>query len=195
MYIGSKRVWCTVTVDFLFWVMHGPLIVFLCWFCAIYIFVHPITCWSTVTRHIYPCFQEDLSRHNWKIVDWDVKNQIKQKPHNSLTVHDIFMQVYRNVYQVKMLYAQKGCSPFPSFQVMPLWLFFYYFCKINLGIYCGTLNTCDFVCQINSTSSIPARSHTFVEIDHEIISTVILLLPLIHSRRVVVSYKRKYVHK
>ena len=22
--------------------------------------------------------QEDRSRHNWKIVDWDVKNQIKQ---------------------------------------------------------------------------------------------------------------------
>ena len=40
-----------------------------------------------------------------------------------------------------------------------------------------------------------ARSHTFVEIDHEIISTVILLLPLVYSRRVVVSYKRKYVHK
>ena len=38
-------------------------------------------------------------------------------------------------------------------------------------------------------SSIPARYHTFVEIDHEIISTVILLLPLIYSRRVVVSYK------
>ena len=30
-------------------------------------------------------------------------------------------------------------------------------------------------------SSIPARSYTFVEIDHEIISTVILPLPLIHS--------------
>ena len=45
-------------------------------------------------------------------------------------------------------------------------------------------------------SSITARSHTFVEIDHEIISTVILLsLPLIHSRRVVVSYKGKYVHE
>ena len=44
-------------------------------------------------------------------------------------------------------------------------------------------------------SSIPAWYHTFVEIDHEIISTVILLLPLIYSRRVVVSYKRKYVHK
>ena len=44
-------------------------------------------------------------------------------------------------------------------------------------------------------SSISARYHTFVEIDHEIISTVILLLPLIYSRRVVVSSKRKYVHK
>ena len=43
-------------------------------------------------------------------------------------------------------------------------------------------------------SSIPVRSHTFVETDREMISTVILLLPLIHSRRVVVSYKRKYVH-
>ena len=47
---------------------------------------------------------------------------------------------------------------------------------------------------------IPARSHTFLKIDtflkmdHEIISTVIFL-PLIHSRRVVVSYKGKYVHE
>ena len=44
-------------------------------------------------------------------------------------------------------------------------------------------------------SSIPAWYHTFVEIDHEIISTVILLPPLIHSKRVVVSYKQKYVHQ
>ena len=43
-------------------------------------------------------------------------------------------------------------------------------------------------------SSIPARSHTFLEIDHEIISTVILLSSA-DSRRVVVSYKRNYVHK
>ena len=43
-------------------------------------------------------------------------------------------------------------------------------------------------------SSIPVRSHTFMEIDHEIISTVILPL-LIYSRRVVGSYKRKYVHE
>ena len=38
-------------------------------------------------------------------------------------------------------------------------------------------------------SSISALSHTFVEIDHEIISTAILL-PSPDSR----SYKRKYVH-
>ena len=37
-------------------------------------------------------------------------------------------------------------------------------------------------------SSIPARSHIFVEADHEIISTVILL-QLNHLRRVVVSYR------
>ena len=43
-------------------------------------------------------------------------------------------------------------------------------------------------------SSISVRSHTFVEIDHEMISMVILL-PLNQSRRVVVSYKRKYVHE
>ena len=44
-------------------------------------------------------------------------------------------------------------------------------------------------------SSIPAQSHTLVEIDYEIISTVILPLPLNHSRRIVVSYKRKYVQE
>ena len=43
-------------------------------------------------------------------------------------------------------------------------------------------------------SSIPALSHTFLEIGHEIISTVILL-PSADSRRVVVSYKQTYLHK
>ena len=42
--------------------------------------------------------------------------------------------------------------------------------------------------------SIPAWSHTFMEIDHEIISTVILL-PSANPRRFVVSYKGKYLHK
>ena len=43
-------------------------------------------------------------------------------------------------------------------------------------------------------SSIPAQSHTFAEIDREIISTAILP-PSPDSRRVVVSYKPKYVHE
>ena len=41
---------------------------------------------------------------------------------------------------------------------------------------------------LGAASSIPAWSHTFVEIDHEIISTTILL-PSADSRRVVNSYK------
>ena len=41
---------------------------------------------------------------------------------------------------------------------------------------------------------IPAWSHTFMEIDHEIISTVILL-PSIDLRMVIVSFKRKYVQE
>ena len=46
-------------------------------------------------------------------------------------------------------------------------------------------------------SSISARLHTFVEIDHEIISTVILLpfADAFKKGNVVVSYKRKYVHE
>ena len=43
-------------------------------------------------------------------------------------------------------------------------------------------------------SSILAWSNTFMEIDHEIIFTDILL-PSADSRRVVVSYKQKYVHE
>ena len=41
-------------------------------------------------------------------------------------------------------------------------------------------------------SLILARSHTFVEIDHEIISTAILL-PSSDSRRVVVRYQQRYM--
>ena len=43
-------------------------------------------------------------------------------------------------------------------------------------------------------SFILPRSHTFVEIDHEIISMAILL-PTADSRWVVVIYKREYVHE
>ena len=42
-------------------------------------------------------------------------------------------------------------------------------------------------------SSILAQSYIFMETDHEIISMV--NSPSVDSRRVVVSYKQKYVHK
>ena len=44
-------------------------------------------------------------------------------------------------------------------------------------------------------SSIPARSHTFVEIDHEIISTVFLLPSAESFKKGCFAYKRKYVHE
>ena len=44
-------------------------------------------------------------------------------------------------------------------------------------------------------SKIPARTNTFVEIDLRIISTFFSSLPPIHSRRVAISYKCRYVHK
>ena len=43
-----------------------------------------------------------------------------------------------------------------------------------------------------AASLIPAQSHTFLEVDHEIISMVILL-PSAESFKK--SYKQKYVHK
>ena len=45
-----------------------------------------------------------------------------------------------------------------------------------------------------AVSLILAHLHTFAKINHEILSNAILL-PAADSRRVVVSYKRKYVHK
>ena len=58
---------------------------------------------------------------------------------------------------------------------------------------CVTADTC-LTADPGVASSIRAQSHTFVEIDHEIIAMAILLPPP-DSRRVVVSYKQKYVHK
>ena len=54
-------------------------------------------------------------------------------------------------------------------------------------------NRCETDCRV--VRLILARSHTFVEIDHEIFSTVILLLSAESFKKVVVSYKQKYVHK
>ena len=72
----------------------------------------------------------------------------------------------------------------------------------DLGLYCLHVSqkglglyglTCLFA-DPGVASLIPDRFHTFVEIDHEIICTIIIL-PSADSRRVVINYKRKYVHK
>ena len=52
-------------------------------------------------------------------------------------------------------------------------------------------NICESDCRSGVTSSIPAQSHTFVEIDYETIPTVILL-PSAESFK---KDKRKYVHE
>ena len=61
------------------------------------------------------------------------------------------------------------------------------------SITCLTANTCQTADPV-VVSSIPDRSHTFLEIDHGVISTAILL-PSANSRRFVVSCKRQYLHK
>ena len=61
------------------------------------------------------------------------------------------------------------------------------------SVTCLTADMC-LAAESGVASLILAQSHTFVVIDHEIISTVILL-PSAYSRRVYVSYKWKYVHE
>ena len=66
--------------------------------------------------------------------------------------------------------------------------------RVAQSVTCLATDAC-LIADPGVASSIPVRSHTFVEIDHEMISTVIASLQLIYSTRVVVSYKRKYVHE
>ena len=65
-------------------------------------------------------------------------------------------------------------------------------CLAQLAM-CLTPDTC-LTADPGVASLIPAQFHTFMEIGHEIISTTILF-PFADSRRVVVSYKRKYVQE
>ena len=70
----------------------------------------------------------------------------------------------------------------------------YYFLltdRIAQAVTCLAADTCP-TADAGVASSIPTRSHTLVEIDHEVISTAILLHSA-DSRRFVVSYKRKNV--
>ena len=64
---------------------------------------------------------------------------------------------------------------------------------IGQSVTCLTADMC-LIADPGVAILIPAQSHTFVEIDHEIISTAILL-PSADSRRAVVSYKLKCVHE
>ena len=61
------------------------------------------------------------------------------------------------------------------------------------SVMCLAADTC-LTADPGVASSIQARSHTLLETDHDIISTIVLL-PSADSRRVVVSYKRNFVHK
>ena len=61
--------------------------------------------------------------------------------------------------------------------------------RIALYVTCLTADMC-LTADPGVANLIPARSHTFLEIDHEIISTPFLLSSP-DSRRVVVNYKRK----
>ena len=63
--------------------------------------------------------------------------------------------------------------------------------RIVQPVTCPAEDTC-LTADLGVASLIPVRSHTFVEIDHEIISTIILI-PSTDSRNV--SYKRKHMHK
>ena len=63
---------------------------------------------------------------------------------------------------------------------------------ISQSVMCPTADTY-LTADPGFASLTPAWSHTFVKIAHEVISTAFLSSP--GSRRVVVSYKRKYVHK
>ena len=65
----------------------------------------------------------------------------------------------------------------------------------NMSV-CRYVYDCKYVsdCRSRDASSILARSNTFAEIDHEIISTALLLLSA-DSRMVVFSYKRKYAQE
>ena len=65
--------------------------------------------------------------------------------------------------------------------------------RVEQSVMCLTTDT-SLTADPGIASLIPALSYTFLEIDHEIISTAILL-PSADLRRAVVRSTQKYVHK
>ena len=79
----------------------------------------------------------------------------------------------------KQSYVGLGCLSWPFWQATTKLLFFFLY-KFNLpgrvaqSVTCLATDAC-LTADPGVASSTPVRSHTFVEIDHEMISTVILL--------------------
>ena len=86
--------------------------------------------------------------------------------------------------ETNILFENRNSKVFKILKHVP----YHYKFGIAQSVTCLTANTC-LTADPGVASSILARSHTFVEIDHKIISTAILL-PSSDSRRVVVSYDR-----
>ena len=110
-----------------------------------------------------------------KIVDWDVKNNIKKKSSIMfISVMIVYLQKAQRTTNNKINNELIWCPVFFS-----RWVDLGERTKLTPGrvaqsVTCLATDAC-LTAIPGVVSSIPARSHTFVEIDHEIISTVILL--------------------
>ena len=83
---------------------------------------------------------------------------------------------------------------FLTILMLLLWIIFVIYVShfAAQSVTCLTADMC-LTADQGAASLIPAWSHTFAEIDHEI--TQWPFLPSADSKRVVFSYKQKYVHK
>ena len=104
------------------------------------------------------------------------------QPKKTGNCHDMTEKLLTGTYSNKTNHL--SCY-FTSYKTMPG--------HVEQSVMCLTTNEC-----LTADPGVPrlmlARSHTFMVTDHEIISMVILIHSA-DSRRVVVSCKRKYVHK
>ena len=99
----------------------------------------------------------------------------------------VFHALYMNSFQHKATFVGK-CSNISNGLATIIVLG-----RIAQSVSCLTADTCMTADSV-AASWILARSHTFREIDHVIISTA-FLPPSSDSRRVFVGYKLKYVHQ
>ena len=62
---------------------------------------------DTLSSDKYCLTQEDPPRHNWKIVDWDVKNQHKQTNICLFTCLEKKLKIYNKPFHLKPKYSKK----------------------------------------------------------------------------------------